>query len=130
MKEEKKEMKELKFDLELQKEVAKIGMSATLGATVVTSMFMKNKIEDLKSTIQELIELFEEQNLEHWAEMYKRILFYIDDDLEYAKYKIQSTIGGMGSMDDIVLYRNGDPLIKENNRLDYLRSKLYVFCES
>lgn len=40
---------------------------------------MKNKIEDLKSTIQELIELFEEQNLEHWAEMYKRILFYIDD---------------------------------------------------
>ena len=33
-------------------------------------------------------------------------------------------------MDDIVLYRNGDPLIKENNRLDYLRSKLYVFCES
>lgn len=32
------------FDLELQKEVAKIGMSATLGATVVTSMFMKNKI--------------------------------------------------------------------------------------
>ena len=91
---------------------------------------MKNKIEDLKSTIQELIELFEEQNLEHWSEMYKRILFYIDDDLEYAKYKIQSTIGGMGSMDDIVLYRNGDPLIKENNRLDYLRSKLYVFCES
>ncbi|WP_228199739.1 hypothetical protein [Aliarcobacter cryaerophilus] len=44
MEEEKKEMKELKFDLELQKEVAKIGMSATLGATVVTSMFMKNKI--------------------------------------------------------------------------------------
>ncbi|XQC05723.1 hypothetical protein ACOAJ8_00945 [Arcobacter cryaerophilus gv. pseudocryaerophilus] len=40
----KKEMKEIKFDLELQKEVAKIGMSATLGATVVTSMFMKNKI--------------------------------------------------------------------------------------
>ena len=45
MKEEKKEMKEQKtFDLELQKEVAKIGMTATLGATVVTSMFMKNKL--------------------------------------------------------------------------------------
>ena len=33
----------MKFDLELQKETAKIGMIATLGATVVTSMFMKNK---------------------------------------------------------------------------------------
>lgn len=32
------------IDLEIQKEVAKIAMSATLGATVVTSMFMKNKL--------------------------------------------------------------------------------------
>lgn len=44
MKEEKREMKELKIDLEVQKEIAKIGMTATLGATVVTSMFMKNSI--------------------------------------------------------------------------------------
>ena len=32
------------IDLELQKEAAKIGMTATLGATVVTSIIMKNKI--------------------------------------------------------------------------------------
>ncbi len=31
------------LDLEVKKEIAKIGMTATLGATVVTSMFMKNK---------------------------------------------------------------------------------------
>ena len=34
----------MRIDLELQKEAAKIGMTATLGATVVTSMFMKNKL--------------------------------------------------------------------------------------
>lgn len=34
----------MKIDLEVQKEVAKIGMTATLGATVVTSMYMKNKL--------------------------------------------------------------------------------------
>jgi hypothetical protein len=33
----------MSIDLEIQKEAAKIGMTATLGATVVTSMFMKNK---------------------------------------------------------------------------------------
>ena len=32
------------IDLEIQKEAAKIGMTAALGATVVTSMFMKNKL--------------------------------------------------------------------------------------
>ena len=31
------------FDKELQREAAKIGMTATLGVTVATSMFMKNK---------------------------------------------------------------------------------------
>ncbi len=31
------------LDLEVKKEIAKIGMTTTLGATVVTSMFMKNK---------------------------------------------------------------------------------------
>jgi len=31
------------LDLEIKKEIAKIGMTTTLGATVVTSMFMKNK---------------------------------------------------------------------------------------
>ncbi|NQY93623.1 MAG: hypothetical protein HRT43_05610 [Campylobacteraceae bacterium] len=32
------------IDLEIKREAAKIGMTATLGATVVTSMFMKNKL--------------------------------------------------------------------------------------
>ncbi len=31
------------FDKELQREVAKVGMTATLGLTVATSLFMKNK---------------------------------------------------------------------------------------
>lgn len=31
------------FDKELQRETAKIGMTATLGVTVATSLFMKNK---------------------------------------------------------------------------------------
>ncbi|WP_418187260.1 hypothetical protein ACNSOP_07360 [Aliarcobacter lanthieri] len=50
----KKDMKEIKFDLEVQKEVAKIGMTATLGATVVTSMFMKNSIAKKLMLLQEL----------------------------------------------------------------------------
>jgi len=33
----------MKFDKELQRESAKIGMTATLGVTVATSLFMKNK---------------------------------------------------------------------------------------
>ena len=39
------------IDLEIQKEAAKIGMTATLGATVVTSMFMKNKVAKKEANI-------------------------------------------------------------------------------
>lgn len=34
----------MEFDKELQREAAKIGMTATLGVTVATSLFMKNKV--------------------------------------------------------------------------------------
>ena len=44
----------MKFDLELQKEAAKIGMTATLGATVVTSMFMKNGVAKKFTLLQVL----------------------------------------------------------------------------
>jgi len=33
----------MEFDKELQREAAKMGMTATLGVTVATSLFMKNK---------------------------------------------------------------------------------------
>ncbi len=33
----------MEFDTELKREAAKIGMTATLGVTVATSLFMKNK---------------------------------------------------------------------------------------
>ncbi|WP_163121517.1 DUF6966 domain-containing protein [Acinetobacter portensis] len=89
---------------------------------------MINKSEELKSVIQKLIKLFKEQNYKNWEEEYTKILFYIDDDLEYAKYKIRRTFGGMGSMNDIILYDNGNLLIEENRFLDELRYQLFELC--
>lgn len=36
--------------------------------------------------------------------------------------------GGMGSLNDIVLYKNGQPLIAENDEFDALRTELYNLC--
>jgi len=41
---------------------------------------------------------------------------------------ILAMYGGMGSLNDIILYRNGQPLISENNDFDLLRSQLFEFC--
>jgi len=39
-------------------------------------------------------------------------------------------LGGMGSLNDIVLSKNGVPLIEENNKLEALRRELYNNCSS
>jgi hypothetical protein len=41
---------------------------------------------------------------------------------------ILSTFGGIGSINDIVIYKNGQPLIDENREFDELRSRLYDLC--
>jgi hypothetical protein len=33
--------------------------------------------------------------------------------------------GGMGSLNDIVLHKNGIPLLEENDKLDTLRNEIY-----
>jgi hypothetical protein len=33
--------------------------------------------------------------------------------------------GGMGSLNDIVLHKNGIPLLEENDKLDILRNEIY-----
>ena len=39
--------------------------------------------------------------------------------------KIAGMLGGMGSLNDVVLYGDGRPLRQENDELDALRSRLY-----
>ena len=36
--------------------------------------------------------------------------------------------GGMGSLNDVVLYRNGQPLIEENIAFSALKSELFDLC--
>jgi hypothetical protein len=39
-------------------------------------------------------------------------------------------VAGMGSLNDLILYRNGTLLVNENNELDALRSQLYELCHA
>lgn len=43
-------------------------------------------------------------------------------------YDLLKIYGGMGSFNDLVLHRDGIPLLEENDVLDELRHKLYVLA--
>ncbi len=42
--------------------------------------------------------------------------------------KVLRSFGGLGSLNDIVLYKDGKPMNDENARLDHLRTELFDLC--
>lgn len=88
---------------------------------------MKNEIENLESIVEKLIVLFEEFNLKDLEKAYKNIFLLLQEDPEYAKYQLRINFGGMGSLNDLILHRDGVPVIEENDYLNELRVKLYAY---
>ena len=65
---------------------------------------------------------------DRWAEIFDELTQQIEDDPEVAVGKTLSTYGGSGSPNDIVLHKNGKPLVDEDDEFDALREKLFELC--
>lgn len=87
-----------------------------------------NDIQSIKLIINELIKLFDEFNLFDWSKVFNRFLDDIDSNFEQVKYDILRNYGGMGSFNDIVLKKNGEYPIYENDKFSKLRGDLYALC--
>lgn len=85
-------------------------------------------IEQIKSTLARMNQLLNSNGYSEWANSIKKLHDQIDGDPYYITRNILRLYGGMGSLNDIVLYKDGQPPIKENNEFDELRSKLYHLC--
>ena len=83
------------------------------------------KSDEIKAVLIVMANLLSECNLNEWSNLLQRLSVYIDDDPEEAIYNIRTLYGGQGSLNDLVLYKNGKLLYKENDRFDELRENLY-----
>ena len=63
-----------------------------------------------------------------WANALENVCGEIRNSPDATAARILALYGGMGSLNDIVLYANGQPLAAENVELDALRSELYQLC--
>ncbi len=52
------------------------------------------------------------------------------DNNELYRSVLKSFQGGMGSLNDLVLHKNGIPLIDENNKFDKLKDELFELCST
>ncbi len=74
------------------------------------------------------IELLTQGGQLDWARCFIRIKQNLKFSLADSKREILSMYGGMGSLNDVVLYADGAALISENNEFFDLKSELYDMC--
>jgi hypothetical protein len=80
---------------------------------------------EIKLTLARMSELLQAGGLPDWAASLNSLVAQLDDDPVRACATIVGMFGGMGSLNDLVLYQGGVPLRQENQELDDLRSKLF-----
>jgi hypothetical protein len=80
---------------------------------------------EIKKTVTDIITILSLNDEDSWAKIFEKLGFELDVDYESSIYSLKKLYGGMGSFNDIVLHKNGIPLIRENDELEDLRHKLY-----
>lgn len=89
---------------------------------------MKNLIL-LISVIEKIIELLVSVGESNWANAFNQFRERCNnpdvENLECLRTEILRIYGGMGSFNDLVLYKQGQPMTKENQKLDELRKELF-----
>lgn len=86
-------------------------------------------LNDIEVILTRMIELLRIGAFNNWAVALEEVKTGFEFDPKYSSLKLLSMYGGMGSLNDVVLYKDGQPLISENNELDSLRSALYELCK-
>jgi hypothetical protein len=92
----------------------------------------KDKIVNLLIPVIQLLARYEKD----WSEVMRGLLdnyvnlTYSATKKEAALLIMKSMLGGMGSLSDLILYKDGKMLIEENDQLDDLLDELYVECKN
>lgn len=84
--------------------------------------------KNIQLTLSRMAELLRSTNTIDWAMSLEKLCIEIDNASDFPMGSILGLFGGMGSLNDLVLYRHGVLLVKENDEFDILRSRLYELC--
>ena len=84
--------------------------------------------EEILIIVGRMKELARRGGDEHVAQALEQVETLVQEDLNAAVKKIMTMYGGLGSLNDVVLYEGNRPLVAENVKFDQLRTDLYDLC--
>ena len=82
----------------------------------------------LQFVLSRLVALLRVGGNDNWAKALEDFEVQAATEPSATSARILAVFGGMGSLNDVILYRGGQPLSKENEELDRLRTELYELC--
>lgn len=85
-------------------------------------------IQNAETVLTRMAELLRLSERNDWANALEKFRREIANAPSTTAASILAMYGGMGSLNDIILYRNGKLLTAENNEFNALSSKLYQLC--
>lgn len=87
-----------------------------------------NDLKNIEQILIRMTNLLRLSNVEGWAEVLDECNRKLSVQPVESTIKILSLYGGIGSLNDVILYKNGQPLFQENSEFDDLRGNLYQLC--
>lgn len=85
-------------------------------------------MQKIDALLLQMIDLLRYGGANDWASLLEELRCEMHAEPSDAASKILSLFGGMGSLNDVVLYKNGVPLVAENDELFKLSALLFESC--
>jgi hypothetical protein len=83
------------------------------------------------AVINKIASLLKSSEEKFWLSYFNHVLEELNkgqDEKCLCNSILKAFQGGMGSLNDFVLHKDGKPLIEENNHLDALKDQLFDIC--
>jgi hypothetical protein len=82
-------------------------------------------LDKIDTVLARMVELLRMGGSDNWATALQRHRADLADDMAGTAARICAMYGGMGSLNDVVLYKDSQIIGEQNDEFDNLRSKLY-----
>lgn len=87
-------------------------------------------IDRISIILKRMTELAHRGKSSNVGESLGRAAARFERDHKEGAHTIVGMYGGMGSLNDVILYEGNKPLCDENEEFDVLRTELYELCQS
>ena|SRR6266478_2826240 len=85
-------------------------------------------VQEIELVLTRMAELLRLGSRGNWANALEKHRSALSTDPTATASGILRMFGGMGSLNDVVLYKDGQPMANENSELAALGSRLYDLC--